>query len=204
MRWRAAALGRTPWAPGAPALAGAARAIDAVISQGQSADAALGAAEVTSERAAVRAITLGTLRWYLRLEPALDALLSRPAGVAGALRALLAAAAHQVEYSRNAPELTVHAAVDAARLLGEPKAAGLTNAVLRRFVTERAVLFARIDRKLAQRTAHPAWLVEALLRAWPEQVGPVLEANNAAPADDAADRPLAHHARRLPRSPERA
>lgn len=174
-------MGRTPWAPGAPALAGAARAIDAVIRQGHSADTALAAADITAERAAVRAITLGTLRWYLRLEPALDALLSRPAGVAGTLRALLTAGAHQVEYSRNAPELTVHAAVDAARLLGESRAAGLTNAVLRRFVAERAALFARVDRKLAQRSAHPAWLVEALLREWPEQVGQVLEANNQHP-----------------------
>ena len=134
-------MARTPWAPGAPALAAAARAIEAVASGGQSADAALAAAESTPERAAVRAITLGTLRWYLRLVPALEPLFSRPASVSTPLRSLLAAAAHQVEYSRNAAELTVHAAVDAARLLGEPKAAGFTNAVLRRFVTERGALF---------------------------------------------------------------
>ena len=56
------------------------------------------------ERAAVRAITLGTLRWYLRLAPALEPLFSRPASVSSPLRSLLAAAAHQVEYSRNAPQ----------------------------------------------------------------------------------------------------
>ena len=174
-------MARTPWAPGAPALAAAARAIEAVASGGQSADAALAAAESTPERAAVRAITLGTLRWYLRLVPALEPLFSRPASVSAPLRSLLAAAAHQVEYSRNAAELTVHTAVDAARLLGEPKAAGFTNAVLRRFVAERDALFARVDRKLAARTAHPAWLVEEVRRAFPKQVGQVLDAGNQHP-----------------------
>ena len=72
----------------------------------------------------------------------------------------------------------MHAAVDAVRLLGEPEAAGLINAVLRRFVAERGALFARVDRKLAARTAHPAWLVEEVRRAWPEQVGQVLDAAN--------------------------
>jgi 16S rRNA (cytosine967-C5)-methyltransferase len=68
--------------------------------------------------------------------------------------------------------------VDAVRLLGEPKAAGFTNAVLRRFVTERGALCARMARKLAARTAYPAWLVEEVLRAWPGQVGQVLDAGN--------------------------
>jgi hypothetical protein len=112
------ALARTPWAPGAPALAGAARAVDAVISRGESADLALLAAEGTRERAAVRAIALGTLRWYLRLAPAVAALLARPRGIEPPVRALLLCAAHQIEYSRNAPEASVHAAVDAVRLLG--------------------------------------------------------------------------------------
>lgn len=181
VRSRDAALARTPWAPGAPALAAAARAIDAVVTDGRSADAALTAAEASPERAAVRAITLGTVRWYLRLAPAVEMLLSRPEGVATAVRALLAVAAHQVEYSRNPAELSVHAAVDAVRLLGEAKASGLVNAVLRRFVAERVALFARVDRKLAQRTAHPQWLVEAILKAWPGQVEQVLDADNQHP-----------------------
>jgi len=83
------------------------------------------------DRAAIRAITLGTLRWYLRLAPAVEELLETR--VASAVRALLNVAAHQIEYSRNVPEATVHAAVDAARLLGTPRATGLANAVLRRF-----------------------------------------------------------------------
>ena len=169
-------MARTPWAPAAPALAAAAAIVDAVIARGQSADAALAA-----ESSAVRAIALGTLRWYLRLLPALEGLLARPEELAGPVRALLAVAAHQVEYSRNAPEVTVHAAVDAARVLGMKRAAGLVNAVLRRFVRSRTAIFERIDTSVAARTAHPAWLVERIYAAWPQQAIAVLDASNAHP-----------------------
>jgi 16S rRNA (cytosine967-C5)-methyltransferase len=101
--------------------------------------------------------------------------------VTGAIQALFAVAAHQVEYSRNAPEATVHAAVDAARLLGMTRATGLVNAVLRRLVRERATLFERIDASLAGSTAHPVWLAEQIEAAWPQQAKAVLAANNAHP-----------------------
>jgi len=94
---------------------------------------------------------------------------------------LLAVAAHQVEYSRNAPEATVDAAVDAARVLGIKRATGLVNAVLRRFVSERAAIFERVDANLAARTAHPRWLVEQVCTAWPQQAAELLVANNVHP-----------------------
>ena len=175
---------RTPWAPGAPALAAAARVVEAVSERGKSADAAFAASAGSvpgAPEAAVRAIALGTLRWYLRLAPALELLLERPQDLDGPVKALLAVAAHQVEYSRNAPQASVHAAVDAARLLGMSRATGLVNAVLRRFVSERGTLLARIDASLPARTAHPAWLVEQICTAWPEQDAEVLLANNAHP-----------------------
>jgi 16S rRNA (cytosine967-C5)-methyltransferase len=174
-------VNRTPWAPGAPALAAAARAVDEVISSGRSATSALAAQDPGDTRAAVRAITLGTIRWYLRLAPALDRLLRHPVSVKGPVRSLLTVAAHQIEYSRNSPELTVHVAVDAARLLGAERATGLVNAVLRKFVTERGALLGRVDTELAARTAHPAWLVERIEAAWPQACEGVLAANNAHP-----------------------
>ncbi len=174
-------MGKTPWAPGAPALAAAARAVDAVVFRGESVDAALSTADDMGERAAVRAIALGTVRWYLRLQPAIESLLQRPAGVPNPVRALLAAAAHQIEYSRNPPELTAHLAVDAARLLGAERSTGLVNAVLRRFVAERAVRLAKVDATVPGRTAHPGWLVKEISRAWGEAGLLALDANNAHP-----------------------
>src|SRR5690348_13486817 len=92
---------RTEWAPGAPALADAARAISAVAFEGRSSDDALAPFAQIPDRAAVRAITLGCLRWFLRLAPAVEGLLARPEGVAKEVRSLLIATAHQIEYSRN-------------------------------------------------------------------------------------------------------
>jgi 16S rRNA (cytosine967-C5)-methyltransferase len=172
---------RSRWAPGAAALADAARAVSSVAFDGRSTEEALRAYDESSQRAAIRAIALGSLRWYLRLAPAIDGLLSRPQGVASEIRALLVVSAHQIEYSRNAPQATAHAAVDATRILGQGRASGLVNAVLRRFVAEKASLLGRVDRKLAGRTAHPQWLVKLLEQAWPESVESILEANNEHP-----------------------
>ena len=44
-------------------------------------------------------------------------------------------------------------------MLGEGRASGVVNAVLRRFVAQRAELLADVDADLAQRHAHPRWLV---------------------------------------------
>jgi 16S rRNA (cytosine967-C5)-methyltransferase len=152
------------------------------VEEGRSSDIALAPFDASPHRAAIRAIALGTLRWYLRLAPAVDLLLNRPKGVAPELHALLAASAHQIEYSRNPPQATVHAAVDAARLLKEERATGLVNAVLRRFVREREALLARVDKKPDARTAHPSWLVNRLKDAWPQQAfAELLAANNAHP-----------------------
>jgi 16S rRNA (cytosine967-C5)-methyltransferase len=162
-------------------LGSAAGVVEAVVNRGRALDEALERAEAARERAAVRAIATGTVRWYLRLYPVIEALLERPAGIPSVIRALLACGAHQLEYSRNAPEPTVNAAVDAARLLGRPAAAGLVNAVLRRLLRERSALFARVDQSLAQRTAHPEWFVERLGDCWPAQAVQILEADNVHP-----------------------
>jgi len=172
---------RSRWAPGAAALADAARAVSSVAFDGRSTDEALRTYEESSHRSAIRAIALGSLRWYLRLAPAIDGLLSRPQGVANEIRALLVVSAHQIEYSRNAPQATAHAAVDATRILSQARASGLVNAVLRRFVAEKAQLFGRVDRKLTGRTAHPSWLVKLLEQAWPDSFEGILEANNEHP-----------------------
>ena len=177
-------LARSRFAPGAESLAAAARVVEAIAFGGQSAETPLATATSSASpasRSAVRAIALGTVRWYLRLNTALETLLERPAGVPRIVRALLAVALHQVEYSRNAPEVIANSAVDATRILNEPRSASLVNAVLRRYVGERATLLQRIDEELAVRTAHPAWLVERICRACGDEAVRLLEANNAHP-----------------------
>src|SRR5262249_50066904 len=88
---------------------------------------------------------------------------------------------HQIEYSRNVPEQTVHAAVDAARILGSERSTGLVNAVLRRYLAEHSALLMQVDTELPGRTAHPAWLVERMAAAWGDFCQAILEANNVHP-----------------------
>jgi 16S rRNA (cytosine967-C5)-methyltransferase len=173
---------RARHAPGAETLAQAALVVHAVAHEGRSADVALEVAQQRADRAAVRAIALGALRWYLRLAPALAPLLNRPFDeLSPKLAAILVVAAHQVEYSRGAPETQVHLAVDASRIAGEARASGMVNAVLRRFVAERAQLLATVDADPAARHAHPRWLVDAMQAAWGERTESMLAANNQHP-----------------------
>jgi len=122
------------------------------------------------------------LRWFLRLRPAVAPLVIRPFDeLSPKLAALLVTAAHQVEYSRGAPEAQVHLAVDASRVVGESRASGVVNAVLRRFVAKRGDLLAAVDADVAQRHSHPQWLVAALQSAWGDAADGILAANNLHP-----------------------
>jgi 16S rRNA (cytosine967-C5)-methyltransferase len=172
---------RGRWAPGAETLANAARAMARITFDGRSADDALSPFDTAKDRPAVRAITLGTARWYLRVTAILDLLLERPEKLSVEIRALLATALHQIEYSRNPLHATVDAAVDAARVLKQDRAAGLVNGVLRRFTREKAELLKQVDESLAVRTAHPQWLVDEIQAAWPARAESILTANNGHP-----------------------
>jgi 16S rRNA (cytosine967-C5)-methyltransferase len=167
--------------PGSAALvlAQAARALGSVALHGRSADDALIAAcPEGMPFAAIRAVTLGSLRWYQRLEPVVLRLLAGRA-LAPLLRMLLVVTVHQLEYSRHPAPATICSAVDAARLLGQPRAAGMVNALLRRFLRERTGLFEAALGSGAAASAHPAWLFEALQAAWPQHWPQIIAANNA-------------------------
>jgi len=166
----------------AQVLSAAAGVVESVFGQGRNADDALAEFELHAQRRAIRAVALGTLRWWSRCEALVAPLLTRsPQQTAPLLRALLCVAVHQLQHSRNPPESTVSAAVNAARLAGLGHAAALVNAVLRRFLRERDVLAAAVDREPAVRYAHPQWLVDALRAAWPDCWEELLAANNAHP-----------------------
>jgi 16S rRNA (cytosine967-C5)-methyltransferase len=162
-------------------MANAAGAVARISFGGRTADDALTTFDAAKDRSAIRAIALGTVRWYIRLTAVLDQLLERPEKLVPEVRALLATALHQIEYSRNPLHSTVDAAVDAARVLNQERTAGLVNGVLRRFTREKQQLLAKADESLANRTAHPQWLVDQIQAAWPAQLESILEANNGHP-----------------------
>lgn len=174
---------KTGFAPGATAMASAAEALAYVVGEtGCTAEEALQrVAPRPEDRAAARAIHSGTLRWFLRLAPALDSLLKPGQEMHPLVRAVLCTALYQVEYSRAPAASVVNIAVDAVRVLGQGAASGFVNALLRRFLRERDKIMVRVDDSRPSRLAHPRWLLRRIREAWPDQAEQIVAANNEAP-----------------------
>jgi 16S rRNA (cytosine967-C5)-methyltransferase len=163
--------------------ASAARLVSQVIDRGRSLDDLLAAdADEGSARGLKRSLCYGTLRWHYRLIEVLKRLCERPPdGIAPELRALLEVGLFQLLSGEVAEHAAVAETVGAAKVMGQARASGFVNAVLRRFQREREAVLTAVDRDLAVRTAHPRWFVEALGRECPEAREAILDANNAHP-----------------------
>jgi len=162
----------------------AASIVAQVALEGRSLDAVLldDAAASAHERGLLRTLCYDSIRWWIRLDALLGRLLSRPGQkLAPEIHALAVVGLCQLLHT----DIPAHAAVDetvnAARLLGHSRAAGMINAILRRAQREHATLLAEIDRDMAARAAHPRWLVERIAAGWGEQTETLLAANNARP-----------------------
>jgi 16S rRNA (cytosine967-C5)-methyltransferase len=163
-------------------LAIAGRVVAGVRARGASLDDALDAHTRTitdaGDGAAVQALAYGSVRWYHRLEYWLSQLLEPGAKQKPELHALLVVALHQLSFSTHPPHAIVDQAVEACRKLGQPRASGLVNAVLRRFLREQRQLIAAAEQILQARYAHPTWLIELVRRDWPEDWPMILDADN--------------------------
>lgn len=165
---------------GATVRAAAARVVDAVAVGGRSLDHAIAEQELPldpADRSLLRMLSYGCLRSHWSLGSVIDRLLERPLKKRDQIvRSLLAVGVYQLADTRIPAHAAVSATVDAARVLGRPKHAGLLNAILRRYVRERDRLQAGDD--CEARYDHPAWLIDALRKDWPEDWEAVLAANN--------------------------
>lgn len=163
--------------------AAAAQVLAAVCDAGQSLERQLARVESgvrERDRALLRELCYGSLRWQPLLQELLRPLLRKPLKERdGDIRQLLAVGAYQLLYTRIPPHAAISSAVDAARALGKQWAAGLINAVLRGLQRDREALFARLPPHAA--AAHPPWLWDTLRAAWPDQADAIFAANNAHP-----------------------
>lgn len=170
---------------GAAVRAAAARAVHAVRGEGRSLTTAIEAAVAQFEErdaALLQAISFGTLRLLPRLDALTAQLLSRPLQRGdGILQDLMAVGLYQLIAMRIPEHAAVAATVGAARTLGRPRAAGLINAMLRRFQRERPVLLARIENDPGARWLFPDWLLTRLRDAWPEHWQAIVDACNEQP-----------------------
>ena len=170
--------------PGGGAIrAAAARAVAAVAARGRRLEDAV--AESTRDgtpRPATQSIAFGTVRWFFELDACLASLLDRPRGKQDPeVRALLLVGLYQLLHAATPEHAAVSETVEAARALGRPRAAGLVNAVLRRFQRERDAIVAAAHRSRAARHAHPAWMLDAFARDWPDRWESIAAAGNAEP-----------------------
>jgi 16S rRNA (cytosine967-C5)-methyltransferase len=166
---------------GAKTRALAAEVIDAVVTGGQSLDAAVEARESAlpaRDRPLLRVLAYGVLRNHWQLQAWIDALVSRPFRRRDSVvNALLATGLYQLTDTRVPDHAAVSETVDATRMLRRPKLAGLINACLRRF--QRDGLAALAPATEEARWNHPRWLIEQLRADWPDDAEAILEANNA-------------------------
>jgi 16S rRNA (cytosine967-C5)-methyltransferase len=149
---------------------------------GRSLDALPDSEGTPQERGLTRSLVYDSVRWYIRLDALLSKLLARPQQrIDPEIRALAIVGLCQLLHTDIPEHAAVAETVNAARVLGQPKAAGLLNAILRRCQREGADLLASIDKDLALRTAHPRWFVDALRADFPQDAAAILDANNARP-----------------------
>lgn len=134
------------------------------------------------DRALLKAMLAGSLRWHHRLDWQLEQLLDKPLKRKDKhLAALLRIGLTQLEVLRIPDHASVSATVDATSELGLARARGLVNAVLRRYLRERNELDTRALSVDVARFSHPHWLIEAIRSDWPDAFESILEANNELP-----------------------
>ena len=160
----------------------AAHAVARILREGVTLDAALKSALAGDPKLApsVRSLSYGAVRGYYRHEAILGRLLSVPVRSLDFLvRALLSVALFELEDEKTPQYAVVDAAVQTAKATDAVRAAGLINAVLRRYLRERKALDADIARNPATRHASPVWLADRLRADWPVRWTQLLAAGDA-------------------------
>lgn len=162
----------------------AAQALDQIVRGGVSLRIAFAQAAPrladSRDRAFLSALLHEGARWWLRYDALIGRLLQKPLHRREpVVHALLVLGLVQLAVLALPEYAAVAGTVEATRALKRPQLAGLVNALLRRFLRERATLEAVIGSDRLLFSSHPAWLVQQLARDWPDDVEAILAANNA-------------------------
>ncbi len=132
------------------------------------------------DRALLRELCYGSLRWHVQLDALIKPLLQKPLKARdNDIAQLLVIGAYQLLHTRIPAHAAINSAVEATRYLQKEWAAGLINAVLRKL--QRESDDRREHLRPSQRDAHPQWLWEALRAAWPQYAQQIYSANNEYP-----------------------
>jgi len=155
----------------------------AQVASGRSLSAVLerNAGEATGvARGALIDLCFGTLRRFGRVQTIVR-MLSQRAASPPRVEALLWCSLYALESGRYADYTVVDQAVRACSALGESRAAGYVNAVLRARLRLRGRIEAQIESDPVARYQHPAWWIARLRAAYPDAWERVLAAGNEHP-----------------------
>lgn len=151
-----------------------------VIDQKKSLDSALENAlqkypNVQKDRSFVQELSYGLLRWYWPLDTMAAQLLDKPIRKKDrVIHFLLLTGLYQMAHLDTAAHAALSETVKACPQLGKGWAKNLINGCLRQYQRQPITL----DKALDKNMAHPAWLAQKIMAAWPNDAGKILEANN--------------------------
>lgn len=139
--------------------------------QGQSLSQTLGPAMAKvneRDKALFNELVMGTLRHWYALDAQIQPMLGKPLSDERVHAALLLGL-YQLLQTRIPPHAAISETVEAIRQLGQDKASGLVNALLRRTTRE----FDAVNTAFNAHHALPNWLYNQLKKDWPAQVGAI-------------------------------
>jgi 16S rRNA (cytosine967-C5)-methyltransferase len=125
-------------------------------------------------------LVYGVTRWLGRLRALLSEL-AEGKRIEDALQALLCVALYQLVYTTAAQHTVVDQAVKAVKQMSLERAAGLVNALLRKFLRQRDALLVSADRNESARWSYPQWWIEKLRGQYPLAWEGMLLAGNQRP-----------------------
>ena len=130
--------------------------------------------------ALVQELAYGTLRYWGTLDALTRRLASKPLSDP-LLPCLVAVALYQLQHTRAPSFAVVNHAVDNAAAMVRPAAKALVNALLRRYLRERAALDLAVLADPVARWSYPAWWIERVRVDFPGDWQGILEAGNERP-----------------------
>lgn len=134
------------------------------------------------DRAFVQALCYGVCRFYTRLDVVLSFLLKKPMQAKDSdVHALLLVGLYQIMEMRVPAHAAVAETVNATTSLKKPWARGFTNAILREYLRQQDHIKNEIKEDAEAEYAHPAWWIDEIAEAWPDNWQAILHENNAHP-----------------------
>ena len=140
------------------------------------------ASTTVRDRAYIKELSYGVLRWFHRLNFILDRLTDKPIRRKDTdIRTIILSGMYQLSFMRTPAHAAVSASVDTAGQLNKGWAKQLINAVLRRYQREASEFENLVQEYEPACYAHPQWLISAIRNDWPNDWQSILEANNQRP-----------------------